>query len=381
MSSFHDDFDSVSSPSWPRTPASPALNSSQFSSESHHHSSSKVSYCLHSLLIFHQTFVTLQRNDGIQKLYEISDEPERRAFLDKYLQFQEERGQPLTQVPTISKIPLDLFRLYISVRERGGFSEVTKGKLWKECAQLCNIANSSSAAYTLRKQYMKHMLHFECKFDRGGIDPAPVILQLDAATNSKKKTAALKASNAAAANAASAGTAASSASSAASQQPRLSPHSVDASAQPVPYGAHHGGPPGGPYDAEGGHSGFPPPNAGPHPYGHGPHPSGPYQHGHNPPADYPHYLPGGHNAASAQHMPPPPPPGSQHGGGQAPSAPTPHHNESVSVKDPFADDDLGAGATNSSPNYPPAPSRQPHYAMHPGSQGKDKSIILAFSYL
>lgn len=318
--------------------------------------------------------LNLQRNDGIQKLYEISDEPERRAFLDKYLQFQEERGQPLTQVPTISKIPLDLYRLYISVRERGGFSEVTKGKLWKECGQLCNIANSSSAAYTLRKQYMKHMLHFECKFDRGGIDPAPVILQLDAATNSKKKSAALKATNAANAAAASAATASASGNSATSQQQtRGSPHSVDSSGQPVPYGGHHALP-GPPYDVEGGH--------GAHAYGHG-HASLQYgHHGQHPSsADYPHYLGSGHSAASGQHnMPPPAAPPSQHGGGGQPSsAGTPHHNESVSVKDPFADDDLGAGIANPSANYPATPSRQPHYAMHPGSQGKDKSI-LAFSH-
>lgn len=60
-----------------------------------------------------------------------------------------------------------------------------KGKMWKEIAGLIGIGASSSAAYTLRKQYIKHLLPFECKFDRGGIDPVPLISSLE--SNSRKK--------------------------------------------------------------------------------------------------------------------------------------------------------------------------------------------------
>lgn len=49
------------------------------------------------------------------------------------------------------------------------------------------IGASSSAAYTLRKHYTKNILPFECHFDRGGIDPLPIIQQVEA--GSKKKTA------------------------------------------------------------------------------------------------------------------------------------------------------------------------------------------------
>ncbi|XP_067141120.1 trithorax group protein osa-like isoform X1 [Centruroides vittatus] len=150
MSSFHDEFDSVSSPSWPRTPASP-------------------------------------RPDGLLKLYDMSEEPDRRNFLDKLIMYNEERGTPITQCPTISKQPLDLYRLYISVKERGGFVEVTKSKQWKDVAAAVGVGASSSAAYTLRKQYIKHLLPYECKFDRGGIDPQPIINQVEAATRKKGK--------------------------------------------------------------------------------------------------------------------------------------------------------------------------------------------------
>ena len=50
----------------------------------------------------------------------------RRPFLDKLLHFMEERGTPIAQCPTISKNPLDLFRLYLFTKERGGFMEVTR---------------------------------------------------------------------------------------------------------------------------------------------------------------------------------------------------------------------------------------------------------------
>lgn len=65
-----------------------------------------------------------QRPDGMLKLYDLSDDPDRRLFLDKLIMYQEERGTPLSQCPTISKQPLDLYKLYMAAKERGGFVEV-----------------------------------------------------------------------------------------------------------------------------------------------------------------------------------------------------------------------------------------------------------------
>lgn len=64
---------------------------------------------------------------------------------------------------------------------------MTKNKTWKDIAGLLGIGASSSAAYTLRKHYTKNLLTFECHFDRGGIDPGPIIQQVEA--GSKKKSA------------------------------------------------------------------------------------------------------------------------------------------------------------------------------------------------
>ncbi|XP_022239440.1 trithorax group protein osa-like isoform X3 [Limulus polyphemus] len=163
MSSFQDDFESAPSPGWPRTPSSPVVNS-------------------------HGYEYNIKRPDGLLKLYDISDEPERHAFLDKLIMFNEERGTPLSQCPTISKQPLDLYRLYLTVKTKGGFFDVTKSKHWKDVAGCVGIGASSSAAYTLRKQYIKHLLPFECKFDRGGVDPQPIVQQAEIASRKKNKS-------------------------------------------------------------------------------------------------------------------------------------------------------------------------------------------------
>lgn len=126
-----------------------------------------------------------KKPDSLAKLYEMDDSMERRTWLDKLVNFMEERRTPITSCPTISKNPLDLFRLYLYVKERGGFMEVTKNKTWKDIAGLLGIGASSSAAYTLRKHYTKHLLAYECHFDRGGVDPQPIINQVEA--GSKKK--------------------------------------------------------------------------------------------------------------------------------------------------------------------------------------------------
>ncbi|ODM95635.1 Trithorax group protein osa [Orchesella cincta] len=168
MSSAHEEYGEMNSPGWPRTPASPGLNS-------------------HPPPPSEQYKTKAKKPDSLQKLYDMDDNPDRRGFLDKLMQYMDEHNTPITACPTISKNPLDLFRLYFLVKERGGFLEVTKNKTWKDIAGSLGIGASSSAAYTLRKHYTKHLLPFECKFDRGGIDPQPLINQVE--STSKKKGA------------------------------------------------------------------------------------------------------------------------------------------------------------------------------------------------
>ena len=50
--------------------------------------------------------------------------PERRAFFDKLVAWCEHQGDPITMIPQVSKQNIDLHRLYIAVRNKGGFEQV-----------------------------------------------------------------------------------------------------------------------------------------------------------------------------------------------------------------------------------------------------------------
>ncbi|KAF7232800.1 hypothetical protein EG68_09438 [Paragonimus skrjabini miyazakii] len=131
--------------------------------------------------------ISSQSSSGFQKLLEMGSEPERRGWLEHYVRFMEEIGKPLVGLPQVVKQPLDLYRFYLAVRERGGVLEVIKARRWKEISQLVNINASASAAYTLRKNYCKFLLDYECRFDRGGSDPRPILSHIEAMSGKKKK--------------------------------------------------------------------------------------------------------------------------------------------------------------------------------------------------
>ena len=61
----------------------------------------------------------------LRPLYELGSEAERGPFLDSLLAFMQKRGSPVTSTPAIAKQPVDLFKLYCCVKERGGMSEVS----------------------------------------------------------------------------------------------------------------------------------------------------------------------------------------------------------------------------------------------------------------
>jgi len=63
-------------------------------------------------------------NDVLNRLADMGDEPDRRKMLEHLFAFMEERGTPIVAVPTISKIAVDLFRLYHIVKDYGGMVEV-----------------------------------------------------------------------------------------------------------------------------------------------------------------------------------------------------------------------------------------------------------------
>uniref|UniRef100_A0A667Z762 AT-rich interaction domain 1A n=1 Tax=Myripristis murdjan TaxID=586833 RepID=A0A667Z762_9TELE len=123
-------------------------------------------------------------NEKITRLYELGPEPERKIWVDRYLAFIEEKAMGMNNLPAVGRKPLDLFRLYMSVKEIGGMTQVNKNKKWRELATALNVGTSSSAASSLKKQYIQCLYAFECKIERGE-DPPPEIFS----DNKKNQTA------------------------------------------------------------------------------------------------------------------------------------------------------------------------------------------------
>ncbi|XP_026470917.1 protein dead ringer-like [Ctenocephalides felis] len=96
-------------------------------------------------------------------LYEINDDPKRKEFLDDLFQFMQKRGTPINRLPIMAKSVLDLFELYNLVIARGGLVDVINKKLWQEIIKGLHLPSSiTSAAFTLRTQYMKYLYPYEC---------------------------------------------------------------------------------------------------------------------------------------------------------------------------------------------------------------------------
>ncbi|KAK9408731.1 AT-rich interactive domain-containing protein 3A-like [Crotalus adamanteus] len=83
----------------------------------------------------------------------------------------------------MAKQVLDLYTLYWLVTEKGGLVEVINKKIWREITKGLNLPTSiTSAAFTLRTQYMKYLYPYECE-KRGLSSPG----ELQAAIDSNRR--------------------------------------------------------------------------------------------------------------------------------------------------------------------------------------------------
>ncbi|XP_006876772.1 PREDICTED: AT-rich interactive domain-containing protein 3A [Chrysochloris asiatica] len=121
--------------------------------------------------------------EQFKQLYELDGDPKRKAFLDDLFSFMQKRGTPVNRIPIMAKQVLDLFMLYVLVTEKGGLVEVINKKLWREITKGLNLPTSiTSAAFTLRTQYMKYLYPYECE-KRGLSNPN----ELQAAIDSNRR--------------------------------------------------------------------------------------------------------------------------------------------------------------------------------------------------
>ena len=117
--------------------------------------------------------------DVFNKLREMGNEPERNLFVDRLQKLWEEYHIMCRKLPILSRQTIDLFRLYTSIREQNGFeqfSKIAKNRHWRDIALKLNIPNCSTAAFNIKQKYINlKLFHYECKYDRGGIDPEPIL--------------------------------------------------------------------------------------------------------------------------------------------------------------------------------------------------------------
>uniref|UniRef100_A0A1B6DEC3 ARID domain-containing protein n=1 Tax=Clastoptera arizonana TaxID=38151 RepID=A0A1B6DEC3_9HEMI len=139
----------------PQHPTATAhLNASSGSSHSSESSTSSQSQ---------QTWSFEEQFKQVRQLYEISDDPKRKEFLDDLFSFMQRRGSPINRLPIMAKSVLDLYELYNLVIQRGGLVDVINKKLWQEIIKGLHLPSSiTSAAFTLRTQYMKYLYPYEC---------------------------------------------------------------------------------------------------------------------------------------------------------------------------------------------------------------------------
>ncbi|XP_051786003.1 AT-rich interactive domain-containing protein 3A [Erpetoichthys calabaricus] len=121
--------------------------------------------------------------EQFKQLYELDDDPKRKEFLDDLFSFMQKRGTPVNRIPIMAKQVLDLYTLYKLVTEKGGLVEVINKKIWREITKGLNLPTSiTSAAFTLRTQYMKYLYPYECE-KRGLSSPG----ELQAAIDSNRR--------------------------------------------------------------------------------------------------------------------------------------------------------------------------------------------------
>ncbi|XP_036792432.1 AT-rich interactive domain-containing protein 3A isoform X2 [Oncorhynchus mykiss] len=121
--------------------------------------------------------------EQFKQLYELDNDDKRKEFLDDLFSFMQKRGTPVNRIPIMAKQVLDLYTLYKLVTEKGGLVEVINKKIWREITKGLNLPTSiTSAAFTLRTQYMKYLYPYECE-KRGLSSPG----ELQAAIDSNRR--------------------------------------------------------------------------------------------------------------------------------------------------------------------------------------------------
>uniref|UniRef100_A0A667Z1L7 AT-rich interaction domain 6 n=1 Tax=Myripristis murdjan TaxID=586833 RepID=A0A667Z1L7_9TELE len=101
----------------------------------------------------------LQEDRPKEQVEDITEE----TFLKDLYLFMKNRDTPIERIPNLGFKQIDLFVMYKTVRELGGYHQVTTRQLWKQVYNtLGGNPRNTSAATCTRKHYEKLLLPFEC---------------------------------------------------------------------------------------------------------------------------------------------------------------------------------------------------------------------------
>lgn len=94
---------------------------------------------------------------------ELGDEMSEERFLKDLYLFMKDRGTPIERIPHLGFKQIDMFLMYKTVKELGGYQQVTTQQLWKKVYNILGgNPRSTSAATCTRRHYEKLLLPYEC---------------------------------------------------------------------------------------------------------------------------------------------------------------------------------------------------------------------------
>ncbi|XP_067279742.1 AT-rich interaction domain 6 [Pseudorasbora parva] len=105
----------------------------------------------------------MERDGPQERSSEQGEEMTEERFLKDLYLFMKQRDTPIERIPHLGFKQIDMFLMYKTVKELGGYQQVTTQQLWKKVYNILGgNPRSTSAATCTRRHYEKLLLPYEC---------------------------------------------------------------------------------------------------------------------------------------------------------------------------------------------------------------------------
>ncbi|XP_059381508.1 AT-rich interaction domain 6 isoform X2 [Carassius carassius] len=105
----------------------------------------------------------MEQDSPQEKRSEPGEEMTEESFLKDLYIFMKQRDTPIERIPHLGFKQIDMFLMYKTVKELGGYQQVTAQQLWKKVYNMLGgNPRSTSAATCTRRHYEKLLLPYEC---------------------------------------------------------------------------------------------------------------------------------------------------------------------------------------------------------------------------